>query len=137
MTNKVKLAIFDQDLVVRRHGKFPLSSGGSKVQVVSGGASHFMPQIGNTTYLDFPRRSLIPPFKKYYERLYFVRNTANRCVDFATEEVSSPDPQEVMKAAGAKIASNWGKEKTETPLLLYLILAAVILVAAKVFEVIA
>ena len=136
MTDKVKLAIFDQDLVVRKHGKFPLSSDGSKVNVVSGGASHFMPQIGNTTYLDFPRRSLIPPFKKYHERLYFVRNTAKRCVDFKTEEVASPDPEQVMKAAGAKIASNWGKEKAETPLLLFIILGILALIAAKVFEVI-
>ena len=136
MTDKVKLAIFDQDLVVRKHGKFPLSSDGSKVNVVSGGASHFMPQIGNTTYLYFPRRSLMPPFKKYYERLYFVRNTANRCVDFKTEEVASPDPEQVMKAAGAKIASNWGKEKAETPMLLFIILGILALIAAKVFEVI-
>ena len=136
MTDKVKLAIFDQDLVVRKHGKFPLSSDGSKVKVVSGGESHFMPQIGNTTYLDFPRRSLIPPFKKYYERLYFVRNTAKRCVDFQTEEVASPDPEQVMKAAGAKIASNWGKEKAETPMLLFIILGILALIAAKVFEVI-
>ena len=136
MTDKIKLAIFDQDLVVRKHGKFPLSSDGSKVKVVSGGESHFMPQIGNTTYLDFPRRSLIPPFKKYYERLYFVRNTAKRCVDFQTEEVASPDPEQVMKAAGAKIASNWGKEKAETPMLLFIILGILALIAAKVFEVI-
>ena len=136
MTDKVKLAIFDQDLVVRKHGKFPLSSDGSKVKVVSGGESHFMPQIGNTTYLDFPRRSLIHPFKKYYERLYFVRNTAKRCVDFQTEEVASPDPEQVMKAAGAKIASNWGKEKAETPMLLFIILGILALIAAKVFEVI-
>ena len=136
MTDKIKLAIFDHDLVVRKHGKFPLSSDGSKVKVVSGGESHFMPQIGNTTYLDFPRRSLMPPFKKYYERLYFVRNTANRCVDFKTEEVASPDPEQVMKAAGAKIASNWGKEKTETPLLMYIILGILGIIAAKLFGVI-
>ena len=136
MTNKVKLAVFDQDLVVRKHGKFELSSDGSKIKIVSGGESHFMPQIGNTTYLDFPRRSLIPPFKKYYERLYFVRNAAKRCVDFKTEEVASPDPEQVMKAAGAKIASNWGKEKTETPLLMYIILGILGIIAAKLFGVI-
>ena len=136
MPEKVKLAVFDQDLVVRKYGKFELSSDGSKIRVISGGDAHFMPQIGNTTHLDFPRRSLLPPFKKYLERIYFVRNTASRCVDFATEEVASPDPQEVMKAAGAKVASNWGKEKTETPLLLYIILAVVALIAARVFEVI-
>lgn len=136
MPDKVKLAVFDQDLIVRKYGKFELSTDGSKIRVTSGGAAHFLPKIGNTTYLDFPRRSLLPPFRKYLQRLYFVRNTASRCVDFATEEVASPDPEQVMKAAGAKIASNWGKEKTETPLLLFIILAAVLIVAAKIFEVI-
>jgi len=136
MTNKVKLAIFDQDLVVRKFGKFPLSADGSKIKIVSGGEAHFMPQISNTTYLEFPRRSLIPPFRKYYERVYFVRNMAKKCVDFETEVVSMPDPKQLMDAAGAKIASNWGKEKVETPIMLWLILAAIALVAAKVFGVI-
>ena len=136
MPDKVKLLIFDQDLIVRKSGKFQLTSDGSKIKVVSGGESHFMPQIGNTTYLDIPRRSIIPPFRRYYQRHYIVRNSAKRCVDFATEEVSMPDPEEVMKAAGAKVASNWGKDKTETPLLLYIILGILGIIAAKIFGVI-
>jgi hypothetical protein len=136
MSDKVKLAIFDQDLVVRKFGKFELSSSGSKIKVKSGGEGHFMPSISNTTYLEFPRRSPIPPFKKYYERVYFVRNTASACVDFKTEEVPIPDPEQVMKMAGAKVASNWGKEKQEIPFLMWLILGGIVMILAKVFGVI-
>lgn len=136
MSDTVKLAIFDQDLIVRRFKKYPLSSSGSQIKVVAGGDGHFMPKIGNTTYLDFPRRSLIPPFRKYHERIYFVRNTASRCVDFKTEEVALPDQDQIMKAVGSKIASNWGKESTETPLLMWIVLALLGLIAAKIFGVI-
>lgn len=136
LVDKVKLHIFDGDLLVRKSKDFPISSDGSKIKVQSGGEAHFMPEIGKNTFLEFQKRSMFPPFKKYRERHYFVRNTAKRCVDFETEEVYGPDPEQVKIALGNEVASKWGSEKTETPIILWLILAAIAMVAAKVFGVI-
>ena len=68
--------------------------------------------------------------------MYVVRNNANACVDFDTPLVSAPDPEEVMKAASAKILENMGRETQETPLILYIILGVLVGIALKVFEVI-
>lgn len=136
MTKKVKVAIFDQDLKIRQFGNYPLTSDGSKINVRSGGKAHFNPSFSNTSYLEFPYRSISNLFRIQYRRVYIVRNNANKCVNFDTEEVPAPDPDEVMKAASAKILENMGKESQDTALILYIILAAIAIVALKVFEVI-
>ena len=136
MTKKVKLAIFDQDLKIRQFGDFPLTKDGSKINVRSGGKLHFNPSFSNTSYLEFPYRSIFSLFRIRYRRVYVVRNNAGACVNFNTEVVPAPDPEEVMKAASAKILENMGRETQETPFILYLILAAIAIVALKVFEVI-
>ena len=136
MPKKVKVAIFDQDLKIRQFGDFPLTSDGSKINIKSGGKGHFNPSFSNTSYLEFPYRSILNLFRIQYRRVYVVRNTARKCVNFDTEEVPAPDPEEVMKAASAKILENMGRETQDTPFILYIILAAIGIVALKVFEVI-
>jgi len=136
MTKKVKVAIFDQDLKIRQFGSFPLTSDGSKINIKSGGKGHFNPAFDNTSYLEFPYRSILHLFRRQYKRVYIVRNSASKCVNFDTEVVSAPDPDEVMKAAGAKILENMGRETQDTPIILYFILAAIALVALKIFGVI-
>lgn len=136
MTKKVKVAIFDQDLKIRQFGSFPLTSDGSKINIKSGGKAHFNPSFSNTSYLEFPYRSILNLFRVQYRRVYIVRNNASKCVDFHTPEVPAPDPEEVMKAASAKILENMGRETQDTPFILYIILAAIGIVALKVFEVI-
>ena len=142
MTKKVEVAIFDKDLKARTVGAFPLSKDGTKIKVRTGGKRNFNPSFDHSSYIDFPRRSLIPPFRTVWKRVYFVRNGASECVNFnrtpdGFTEVPQPDPELVMKAAEASILEGIGKDKQDTPIIQYLTLAAVVLVILKVFGVIA
>ena len=136
MSKKVILAVFDKDLKARKYGKFPISKDGSKILVKSGGKRNFNPTFDNDSFIEFPYRSLLSPWKVSYRRVYFVRNRAKACVNFQTETVLEPDPGLVMKAAENTILESIGREKTETPFILYFILLIVLAVAAKLFGVI-
>ena len=137
MTKKVKLAIFDKDLRARTYENFPLSTDGSRISVRRGGKRNFNPTFDQDSYIEFPSRSLMPPFRIKWNRVYFARNGAKACVNFKTEKVSGPDSDLVMEAAEAEILKGIGKDKQETPLILYIILAAVIFTLLKVLGVIA
>jgi len=137
MTKKVKLAIFDKDLKARTYESFPLSKDGSRISVRRGGKRNFNPTFDQESYIEFPERSLIPPFRTKWNRVYFVRNGAKACVNFKTPQVSGPDPELVMEAAEAEILKGIGKDKQDTPIIMYLILLVIIGVALKVFGVIA
>lgn len=130
MTKKVELAIFDKDLKVRTLGKFPVSQDGTKISVKRGGKGNFNPTFDNESFIEFPKRF------GGWKRIYLVRKGAKACVNFQTEEVKGPDPALVIEAAESEILRNIGKDKEETPFILYLILGAVILLALKVFGVI-
>ena len=119
---KVKVAVFDEDLQIRKYGKFPLSKDGTKIKIVSGGEGHWMPQFDRNSYLEFPQRSLVPPFPMRFERVYFVKNHAPKCVDFSTEKVHGLDPEVVKKYARMEILTGIGQDKQETPFITYLIL---------------
>ena len=131
MTKKVKLAIFDKDLKARTVGIFPVSKDGSRISVRRGGKRNFNPTFDNESYIDFPKRF------GGWKRIYFVSNGAKACVNFSTETVSGPDPDLVIEAAESAILQNIGKDQEETPLISWLTLGAVILLALKVFGVIA
>lgn len=131
MTKKVELAIFDKDLKVRTLGKFPVSQDGTKISVKRGGKANFNPTFDNESFIEFPKRF------GGWRRIYLVRKGAKACVNFQTEEVEGPDPELVIEAAESEILRGIGKEKEETPLILYLILAAIGLVVLKIFGVIA
>jgi hypothetical protein len=135
MTKKVKLAIFDRDLKAREFGSYPVSKDGSKIQVRRGGKRNFNPIFDNDSYIEFPYRRLSSPWKVSWDRIYFAPNGAKHCVNFRTGEVFGPDPNLVMEAAENTILQNMGTEKTETPLLMYVILAVVVIMALKVFGV--
>ncbi len=131
MTKKVKVAIFDRDLKVRTLQRYPLSKDGSKIKIRTGGKGHFKPAFDNESYLEFPR------FLGGHEKVYLVRRGAKACVNFKDDPatVYGPDPEEVMTAAKAEILEGLGKEKQETPFILFLILGAIVLIALKVFGV--
>ncbi len=137
MTKKVKLAIFDKDLKARTYEYFPVSKDGSRIAVRRGGKRNFNPLFDNESYIDFPYRSLSSPWKISWERVYFARNGAKACVNFKTGKVEGPDADLVMEAAEAEILKGIGKDKQETPMILYLIFGALVLVVLKVFGVIA
>lgn len=136
MSKKVILAVFDKDLKARTYGKYPISKDGSKILVRAGGKRNFNPTFDNDSFIEFPYRSLLSPWKTSFRRVYFVRNGAKACVDFQTETVLDPDPELVIKAAENKILQSIGSEKTETPLILYVLLLIVLAIAGKLFGVI-
>lgn len=82
MKDKVKVLVLDRDLKGRTYKKFEVSEDGSKIRIKSGGKAHFMPTFDNDSFIEIPRRSLIPPFKIVYDRLYIVRNLAKSCFRF-------------------------------------------------------
>ena len=130
MTKKVELAVFDKDLKVRTLGKFPVSQDGTKISVKRGGKGNFNPTFDNESFIEFPKRF------GGWRRIYLVRKGAKACVNFQTEDVEGPDPELVIEAAESEILRNIGKDKEETPIITYLILGAIILIALKVFGVI-
>ncbi len=136
MGEKVRLAIFDSDLKVRKQGKYEISERGDSIKVVTGGEGHFQPKIDGDSFLEFSRRSLIPPFRRNWERVYFVRNKAPKCVNFKTEEVQGPDPEQLKKAVASTMLSKIGREETKVNPIFYVILIILIGIALKVFGVI-
>lgn len=137
MTKKVKLAIFDKDLKARTYKNFPVTDDGAKIQVKRGGKANFNPEFDNESFIEFPKRSLRPPWRIHWNRVYFAPNGAKKCVNFQTLTVLEPDPSLVLKAAGTEMLRNLGKEKAETPMLTYIMLFILIVLALKVFGVIA
>jgi len=124
---KVNLAIIDMDLTIRTLKKYPLSANGRQIHISSGGTEHFMPVISNTSYLEFPTRKRYLLFgARMYKKIYFAMNKAKNCVDFASGDVSIPSPEEMKKAIAATMLSQIGKNKQETPLVQWLILAGVV-----------
>lgn len=136
MTKKVQLAILDRDLKARTFQQFPLNSDGTKIDVVNSGKGYFMPKIDNDSFIELPYRSLIPPFKTKFNRIYIAPRGADSCVNFRTKEVKGPDPEQVIEAARAEMVRNFGKQKQDIPLIFYIMLLVLIGVALKVFGVI-
>lgn len=130
MTKKVELAIFDKDLKVRTLGKFSVSKDGTKIAVKRGGKANFNPTFDNESFIEFPKRF------GGWRRIYLVRKGANACVNFQTGKVLGPDPELVIEAAESTILANIGKDKEETPIIMYLILGGIVLMALKIFGVI-
>ncbi len=139
MTKKVKLAIFDIDLKARTVGKYPVSESGDKIQVKQGGKEHFKPSFDNDSYIEFPKREFPTFWRVSWDRVYFVRKGAKSCVNFGLEppHVTGPDPELVLEAAGTEMLRNLGKEKTETTLTTYIMLALLLIITLKVLGVIA
>ncbi len=130
MTKKVEVAVFDKDLRVRTLGKFPLSQDGTKIVVKKGGKGNFAPTFDNESFIELPKRF------GGWRRIYLVRKGAKSCVNFQTEDVKGPDPELVIEAAESEILRGIGKEKEETPIILYLIFGGLLLALLKLFGVI-
>ena len=136
MTKKVKLAIIDKDLKARVFKNFPLTEDGTKIKVTESGKGYFMPEIDTDSYLELPSRSILPPWRRKWHRIYFAIKGTKKCIDFKTGTILEPDPKLVLDAAGTTMLMNLGKEKKETDPLVYVTLAVLIGIALKVFGVI-
>ena len=136
MSKKVRLAIIDKDLRARTFKKFPLTDDGAKIKVVESGKGMFKPEIETDSYIELPSRSILPPWGRKWNRIYFVNKGALKCINFKTETILEPDQSLVLEAAATTMLMNLGKEKKETEMIVYIILLAVIGIALKVFGVI-
>ena len=128
MSDKVKTAIFGKDLRVelKNHS---LSATGNKISIVPEGAGYFMPEIGPTTFLDWPIRKKYFLFGKHiYKRIYFTVKKGAKCVDFIKEEIYGPDVEQVKKANLSFLAQKIGSDKDQgTPWYIWPILTTSIL----------
>jgi len=136
MSKKVRLAIIDKDLRARIYKKFPLTEDGARIKVVESGKGMFKPEIETDSYIELPSRSILPPWGTNWNRIYFVNKGAAKCINFKTETILDPDPSIVSEAAATTMLMNLGKEKNETELIIYIILAVLIGIALKIFGVI-
>jgi len=122
MTEKVKLAIFGADLKATIK-KYPISDSGNNILVTKGGENHFMPSFDHTSFIEFPVRYLWSFWKTSYQRIYFARRLAKKCVNFQTGELAGPSP-EFVKEMGTKVMlDRLNKQKQETAWQIWLILA--------------
>jgi len=124
---KVKTAIFGNDLRVKLKDH-ELSASGNKISIVTGGEGYFMPEIGPTTFLDWPIRKRFLLFgPTVYTRIFFSIKKGSKCVDFLTGVVYGPDEEALKKSNLNLLATKIGKDTNqETPLVTWLILAGVV-----------
>ena len=121
---KVKTAIFGNDLRVELKDH-KLSKSGNKIDIVSSGEGYFMPEIGPTTFLDWPIRKRFLLFgPTIYKRVYFSIKKGTKCVDFLTGVVYGPDEEQLKKSNLNLLATKIGKDANEgTPWYMWAILA--------------
>lgn len=136
MTDKVITAVFGKDLRIQLK-KRELSASGTKIKIVPAGEGYFMPEIGPTTFLDWPSRKRYLFFgARTHKRVFFAQKLASKCVDFGKEDVviHTPDPEQLKRANAALLAEKIGQDAQKgTPwyiwaLILLQLLAIIILV---------
>ena len=124
---KVKVAIFDNDLKIRTLKKYEVSDDGTKIRIVSGGEGHFMPTFDTSSFLEFAGRKKYLLFgAREWDRIYFVKKKGVKCVNFKTQEVLGPSPEESKKAIGATLLDKIGQEKQDVTWQLWAILGITI-----------
>ena len=136
MADTVITAVFGKDLRIQLKRR-KLSTSGNKIKIVPSGEGYFMPEIGPTTFLDWPSRKKYIFFgARTYKRVYFAQKLASKCVDFGKDEVEIhiPDPEQLKRANAALLAEKIGQDARKgTPwyiwaLILLQLLAIIILV---------
>jgi len=130
MADKVKTAVFGADLRVELKN-YELSKSGNKINIVSSGEGYFMPEIGPTTFLDWPaskRYLLFGP--RTYKRVFFALKKGAKCVDFGTDDgiLYGPDQEQLKKANLNLLATKIGSDANQgTPWYIWAILGLSVL----------
>ena len=121
---KVKTAVFGNDLRVELKN-YEISKNGNRLSIVPEGAGYFMPEIGPTTFLDWPIRKRFFLFgPTIYKRVYFSIKKGTKCVDFLTGVVYGPDEEQLKKSNLNLLATKIGKDANQgTPWYIWAILA--------------
>lgn len=118
MVSKVKVAFVDKDLKIRRVGAFPLTDDGEKINIYpKGGKGNENPIFQKTSALSFRRRSMIPPFRVYFDDVYFMKTGGTACFDFKDASVTIPalDRDRIKESLGATMLNDIGKPKEPFP----------------------
>lgn len=151
MPKKVKVAIFDEDLVCRKVGKYEVTDGDQIKIKNKGGKGHFMPHFDINCGLDVPSRSPFMPWKTNWDKLYVVQKGAKHCVNFKPNAVicpkcnnviqpkpenKGPDPSLVEDMANKIMVDRLNDQKQQTPIVNYVIVILLILILAMVSGVI-
>jgi len=109
----VKTAIFGNDLRVKLKN-YEISGNGNRISIVPEGAGYFMPEIGPTTFLDWPIRKKYLLFgSTIYQRVYFTIKKGSKCVDFLTGVVYGPDEEALKKSNLNLLVTKVGKDTNE------------------------
>jgi hypothetical protein len=130
--NKMTVAVYDRDLTVRGGlRKQSISRTGDKISIHRGGKANFNPDFDHECVL----KGKYPKYK-FWKRsfdLVVVPNQGERCINFKTQTISGPNPEDVKKAAATKLLENLGKEKADLNFLNYITILGIVLIALKVF----
>ena len=120
---KVRTAVFGNDLRVELIN-YEISKNGNRISIVPEGAGYFMPEIGPTTFLDWPIRKKYLLFgSPVYKRVYFTIKKGSKCVDFLTGVVYGPDEEALKKSNLNLLATKIGKDADQgTPWYVWVIL---------------
>lgn len=121
MADKVKVAIYNNDLRISSINEYEISQDGTQIKIVPDGAGTWKPEFTSTTYLEQPRRKWYPPFHKYWERVYFVPRKGAKCVDFATGTATGPKQEDLDNAITSVGLKNLGQDEQKTSPILYLV----------------
>ena len=110
MGKKVITAVFGNDLRVELKN-YEISNNGNRISIVPEGAGYFMPEIGPTTFLDWPIRKKYLLFgSPVYKRVYFTIKKGSKCVDFLTGVVYGPDVEALKTSNLNLLATKIGKD---------------------------
>ena len=110
MTEKIKLFIIDKDLRVRESGNFEVGDA-DKIKYKSGGTENWNPQISETTYLEKKgwKQWLLFGERNWIREYYTIRK-GEKCIDFKTGDIPTPNPESLKKANLSLLAKDIGKD---------------------------
>ena len=67
-----------------------------------------MPYFDNNSFVEFPRSRWKGGG---FEKVYFAKKGANKCVNFESETVYGPNPEDMKRAISSSLLGELGKEK--------------------------
>jgi hypothetical protein len=116
LTEKINLFIIDKDLRIRESGMFEVGDA-DKIRYKSGGTENWNPIIGETTYIEKKG------WKKYllfgdrnWKREYYILRKGEKCIDFKTPDIPTPNPNSLKKANLSLLAREIGSDaKPDVP----------------------
>ena len=110
MTEKIKLFIIDKDLRIRESGKYEVGDA-DKIKYKSGGTGNWNPLIGETTYVEKKGWKKWLLFgERNWIREYYILKKGEKCIDFKTGDIPTPDPEALKRANAGLLARDIGKD---------------------------